>query len=228
LLDKNKNEIGFGGGAIAQLNEIDMSGLDARLNDSQIWVACDVNNPLTGETGASAVFGPQKGATAEMVKTLDGCLAHFAKIAKDTLGLDIAEHPGAGAAGGMGASLRGFLHAQLLTGVSIVIEHTGLEKMIKDADLVITGEGRIDSQSVFGKAPVGIAEIAKNHGVPVVALAGSFGAGASDVRQHGIDAIFSIVNTPCSLDDAIRDAAYNLRSTASNIAALIQISKQVS
>lgn len=226
LLDRNDNEIGFGGAALARLARIDVNGLDPRLHDSRIEVACDVNNPLTGKKGASAVFGPQKGATPEMVENLDRYLANFAAMVKRDLGEDICEKPGAGAAGGMGAALMAFLQAELRPGVSIVVEHIGLERLVQDADLVITGEGRIDAQSAFGKAPVGIAEVASRHNVPVIAFAGSLGSGTEDVFQKGISAVFSVVRGPCSLQEALAGAAGNIRAASRNVAAVIRVANQ--
>ncbi len=226
LFDAHDQEIGFGGGALAPLARIDVAGLDPRLKESVFEVACDVNNPLTGKSGASVVFGPQKGATPEMVELLDRYLGNFASLVKRDVGEDVAETPGAGAAGGMGAALMAFLQAELRPGVSIVVEHVGLERLVKDADLVITGEGRIDAQSVFGKAPVGIAEVASRHHVPVIAFAGSLGAGVEDVFHKGISAVFSVVGGPCTLEDAMSEAAANIRLTARNVAAVIRLSKQ--
>ncbi len=151
LLDKNGKEIAYGGENLLKLEKIDISCLDSRILDCDIEVACDVTNPLTGPLGASAIFGPQKGATPQMVKTLDKCLVHFASLVKQELGKDIENQAGAGAAGGLGASLLGFLNAKLILGVEIVIKHTNFRDLVKDADLVITGEGRIDGQSIFGK-----------------------------------------------------------------------------
>lgn len=225
FLDRDGKEIGYGGSSLAELARIDVSGLDARLFDARIEVACDVNNPLTGPTGASAVFGPQKGATPEMVAELDRYLAHYAELIRRDIGKDVETEPGAGAAGGMGAALLAFLPAQLRPGVQIVIEHIGLEELVTDADLVITGEGCIDAQSVYGKAPVGIAEVARKYGVPVIAIAGSLGQGAEDVRQCGILALFSVVPGPCSLDQALAVAADNVRLTAKNVAAVIKLTK---
>jgi len=225
FLDRDGKEIGYGGGSLAGLARIDVSGLDARLVDAQIEVACDVNNPLTGPTGASAVFGPQKGATPEMVAELDRCLAHYAELIRRDIGKDVETEPGAGAAGGMGAALLAFLPAQLRPGVQIVIGHIGLEELVTGADLVITGEGCIDAQSVFGKAPVGIAEVARKHAVPVIAIAGSLGQGAEDVGQCGISALFSVVPGPSSLEQALAAAADNVRMTARNVAAVISLTK---
>lgn len=226
LLDDKGQDIEYGGQSLAKLAKIDINGLDSRIKDSCIEVACDVNNPLTGLLGASAVFGPQKGATPEMVKTLDGCLSYFAYIVKSDLDKEIDKQPGSGAAGGMGASLLGFLDAKLRSGVDIIIEYTNFKNLVQDADLVITGEGRIDSQSIYGKAPIGIAKVAKEYGVPVIAIAGSLGSDAHVVKDYGIDAVFSVVNTPCTLDDALKNAAKNVQITAKNIASVMNLSKQ--
>jgi glycerate kinase len=206
-----------------QLAKIDISNLDPRLQECRIEVACDVDNPLTGERGASAVFGPQKGATPEMVTELDANLAHFSSLVERDLGKEIAEVPGSGAAGGMGGALLGFLDASLRPGVEIVIDAIDLENLLRDADLVITGEGRIDGQSVYGKTPVGIAGIARQQGVPVIALAGSLGEGAEAVHACGISAIFSVVQGPCSLEEALAEAAQNVRKTARQVAAVLNL-----
>lgn len=227
LLDSDGKEIGYGGGSLAKLSKIDISNLDSRIMESNIEVACDVNNPLTGPNGASAIFGPQKGATPQMVDTLDECLGHFASMVKRDLGKELDTLAGAGAAGGMGYSLKTFLEAKLLPGVEIIIEHTKLRDLVKDANLVITGEGRIDGQSIFGKAPVGIAKVAKEFNVPVIGLAGSLGKDAAIVRDHGINSVFSVVNTPCSLEDALANAEQNVRVTAKNVAAVIELSKNL-
>lgn len=224
LLDNNGEEIGYGGGSLAKLSTIDLSELDSRINESTIDVACDVTNPLTGPTGASTVFGPQKGASPQMVEVLDKCLKHFANKVLSDLNKDFENDNGAGAAGGMGYALKGFLNAKLLPGVEIVIEQTNLRELVKDANLVITGEGRIDGQSIFGKAPVGIAKVAKENGVPVIAIAGSLGSDAKVVREHGINAVFSVVNGPCTLEDALENAQENVKSTARNIAEVIRLS----
>ncbi|PLX89597.1 MAG: glycerate kinase, partial [Desulfuromonas sp.] len=224
LLDDRGHEIGPGGGALAQLAKIDTSDLDSRLRECHVDVACDVDNPLTGSRGASAVFGPQKGATQEMVAQLDTNLSHFAKLVERDLGKTIAEVAGAGAAGGMGGALLGFLDASLRPGVEIVIDAINLKILIQDADLVITGEGRIDGQSVFGKTPVGIAKIALQHGVPVIAIAGSLGNDAEEVLECGISVLFSIVQGPCTLENALAEAAQNVRKTSRQIAAVMKLS----
>lgn len=227
LLDNEDNEIGYGGANLASLSKIDISGLDTRIKESYIEVACDVNNPLTGSNGASAIFGPQKGATPQMVEELDKCLSHFAQIVRKDLGKDIENVPGAGAAGGIGGAMLGFLDAKLLPGVDIVIEQTGLKKLVSNADLVITGEGRIDGQSIFGKAPVGVAKVAKEFGVPVIGIAGSLGSDVCVVREHGINAVFSVVNSPCSLEDALLNAKENVLLTSKNIAETLKLSSEL-
>ncbi|XJZ26191.1 glycerate kinase [Bacillota bacterium Lsc_1132] len=220
LLDENGEEIGDGGGTLNQLAKIDCTDLDPRLNSIKIEVACDVDNPLTGERGASAIFGPQKGATPAMVEQLDANLGHFAVIIERDLGKSIKNVSGAGAAGGLGGGLLAFLPAELKRGVDIVIEATGLAKMAADADFVITGEGKIDRQTIFGKTPIGVAKAAKKYGVPVIALAGNVAEDSSVVHEHGIDALFSIIPGIISLEDAFENAAKYVEITAANIAAV--------
>lgn len=223
LLDAQGCDLAPGGGALAGLARIDCTGLDARLMACRIEVACDVDNPLTGARGASAVFGPQKGATPDMVSRLDACLAHFADIVERDLGVAVAGVAGAGAAGGMGAAMLAFFGASLRPGVDIVTAALGLEAQLIDADLVITGEGRIDSQTLHGKTPIGVARLARRHGKPVIAIAGSVGADVDAVHEHGIDAVFGTVAGPCSLEQALADAAINVERTARNIAATLRM-----
>lgn len=223
LLDGEGRDLPPGGGALASLERIDLSGLDPRLSECTIDVACDVDNPLCGPKGASAIFGPQKGATPEMIATLDRNLAHFAAVAKAQLGVDVADLPGSGAAGGLGAGLRAVVGATLRPGVEIVMEAVGMDAIVADADLVVTGEGRIDGQTVHGKTPVGVAAVARRHGCPVIAIAGSVGAGAEAVHDHGIDAVFGILPRPCTLAEALAEAEPNLRRTARNVAATLAL-----
>ncbi|MED3946927.1 glycerate kinase [Priestia aryabhattai] len=223
LLDANGAEIKEGGGSLAQLASIDLTNLDSRLAEVKVEVACDVDNPLTGETGASAVFGPQKGATPDMVKQLDLNLAHYAAIVGKEMGIHIQSIPGAGAAGGLGGGLLAFLSAELKPGVDIVIKATQLESYIKNADLVITGEGRIDGQTIYGKTPIGVAKTAKKHSVPVIAIAGSIGAGSEAVYEHGISALFSVVPGAVSLQEALEKADENIERTAKNVASVIRL-----
>jgi len=226
LLDAEDRELGFGGGALGRLARMDAAGLDPRLVEVAIDVACDVENPLLGAQGASAVFGPQKGATPQMVAQLDANLARYAARISRDLGKEVATVPGAGAAGGMGAALLA-LGGRLRPGIQIILEAVGFEAIVRDADLIITGEGRIDSQTVSGKAPIGVARIAKRLGKPVIGIAGSLSADAGVVYAHGLDAVFGVVPRPCSLEDALADAAANIRSAARNIAATIRLARDL-
>ena len=223
LLDQQGNEIAFGGGALPQLARIEIDQLDKRIQQCRIEVACDVTNPLTGEEGASAIFGPQKGATPELVKQLDKALAHYAEIIHRDLDIDVLHIAGGGAAGGMGAALHAFCQAELRRGIEIVTEALGLADQVKDADLVITGEGRIDSQTINGKVPIGVAKVAKKFNKPVIGIAGSLTADVGVVHQHGLDAVFSVLFSIGSLEDALANAAQNVRLTARNVAATIKV-----
>ena len=223
LLDLEGRELDGSGGDLARLERIDVSALDPRLAECRIEVACDVDNPLTGARGASAVFGPQKGATPEMVQALDANLARLARIVGRDLGVAVDTVPGAGAAGGMGAAMLAFFGATLKPGIEIVTAAVDLDTHVRDADLVITGEGRIDFQTVHGKTPIGVARVAKRHGKPVIGIAGSLGAEVGVVHAHGIDAVFSVLGKPCTLDEALRDAAANVELTARNVAAVLRI-----
>jgi glycerate 2-kinase len=223
LLDQQGNEIAFGGGALPQLARIEIDQLDKRIQQCRIEVACDVTNPLTGEEGASAIFGPQKGATPELVQQLDKALAHYADIIHRDLDIDVLHIAGGGAAGGMGAALHAFCQAELRRGIEIVTEALGLADQVQDADLVITGEGRIDSQTINGKVPIGVAKVAKQFNKPVIGIAGSLTADVGVVHQHGLDAVFSVLFSIGSLEDALANAAQNVRLTARNVAATIKV-----
>ncbi|MCS3603051.1 glycerate kinase [Buttiauxella sp. BIGb0471] len=223
LLDSDGEPLGLGGREVARLASIDISGLDKRLQDCRIEVACDVTNLLTGNEGASAVFGPQKGATPEIVRELDQALEHYAKIISRDLNIDVLELSGGGAAGGMGAALYAFCHAQLRQGIEIVTEALKLDEIVRDADLVITGEGRIDSQSIHGKVPIGVAKIARRYNIPVIGIAGSLTADVGVVHEHGLDAVFSVLYSICTLEDALKNAGENLRMASRNIAATLAI-----
>lgn len=227
LKDRQGNELAPGGAALAQLAHIDAAGLDARIAHCRIDVACDVTNPLTGEQGASAIFGPQKGATPEMVKQLDHALAHFAQLISRDTGKAVLSLAGGGAAGGMGAALYAFCGAQLRPGIDIVTSALNLEAQLWDADVVITGEGRIDSQSVHGKVPVGVARIAKRHNKPVIGIAGSLTPDVGVVHEHGIDAVFSVIDSVCTLEAALENAAQNVRRAARNVAALMKMGQSL-
>lgn len=223
LLDMNGKQIGYGGGELKNLNTIDISALDPRLSDMTIEVACDVDNPLIGERGAAAVFGPQKGATQEMIKVLDENLAHYASILKRDLKKDIAHLAGAGAAGGLGAGLVAFLGGELKRGVDIVIDAVQLEKNMKGASLVITGEGKIDVQTIYGKTPIGVARTAKKFEVPVIGIGGMIGEQSEVVYDHGIDALFSIVPGAITLEDSMAKAKNHTEKLAENIARMIRL-----
>ena len=224
LLDQQGEPLGFGGDALSQLARIDISQLDKRLAECRIEAACDVTNPLTGEEGATAIFGPQKGATPEMIKQLDNALTHYGQIIERDLDKSVMTLKGGGAAGGMGVALYAFCGADLRQGIEIVTEALALDAAVRDADLVITGEGRIDSQSIHGKVPIGVARVAKRYAIPVIGIAGSLTADVEVVYDHGLDAIFSVIPRICTLDEALENAAGNLRMNARNIAAVIKMS----
>jgi len=223
LTDANGTEIGYGGGSLISLNAIDISGLDPRLSDCTIRVACDVTNPLIGEQGASRIFGPQKGATEALIVELDRNLGHFADVIKKSLRVDVKEVPGSGAAGGMGAALMAFLGAELRSGIEIVTQALNLEEHIHDCSLVVTGEGRIDSQSIHGKVPVGVAHVAKKYHKPVIGIAGSLTSDVGVVHQYGIDAVFSVLTGITTLEEAFRGAFDNIYRASRNIAATLQV-----
>ncbi|ELY3465502.1 glycerate kinase [Cronobacter universalis] len=225
FLDDEGHELAPGGAALAGLERLDLSALDPRLAQVSVTVACDVDNPLCGEKGASAVFGPQKGATPAMVSELDAALRRFGEQLEAATGKTIISAPGAGAAGGMGAALLGMLNAELRPGIEIVIESLGLAQAVRDADLVITGEGRLDSQSIHGKTPIGVARVAKQFQRPVVAIAGSLTPDYQIVHEHGIDAAFSVLDRIVTLQEALDDAERNLRVTARNVAALWRLAE---
>ncbi len=213
------------GGGLRELTHIDLQDVDPRLQYCDILVACDVNNPLCGDKGASAVFGPQKGATPEDVQLLDGALRQFGLLTEKVTGKMVLESAGAGAAGGMGAALLAYTQARLRPGIEIVLETVQLAHQVSDADLVITGEGRIDSQTVHGKTPMGVAKVAKRFDVPVLALCGCTGDNYQAVYQCGIDAVFAAVPRAMSLEDALKESDFNLADLAENVARLWVLSK---
>ena len=221
FLDAAGQEVAAGGGSLAEICQIDTTGLDPRLKNTEIVVACDVDNPLCGTRGASAVFGPQKGATPEMVQQLDAGLAKYASCARQATGRDVAEKAGAGAAGGLGAGLMFFTPAQLKPGVEIVLDAVGFSDIVRDADFVITGEGRTDFQTAFGKAPVGVAKVAKTHGVPVFCISGGLGEGADDVLAQGIDAVMSICDRPLSLEECMAAGAQLIEPAAARLCRIV-------
>lgn len=224
LLDENGDDLSYGGGALAKLHTIDLSNLDERLKYVSVEVACDVNNPLCGKEGASYVFGPQKGATREMIEILDQNLSHYAEVIKEQLGKDVISKAGAGAAGGLGAGLMAFLDVKLKSGIEMVIEYANLEEKVRDADMVWTGEGSIDFQTQYGKTPLGVAMIAKKYNKSVIALAGRVGNDIDVLYDKGIDAIFGIMRGVTSIEEALVKGPENVEKTSENIIRLLNIS----
>jgi glycerate kinase len=215
LADADGNPLPPGGAALERLDRIDVSGLDPRLRDARVHAASDVTAPLLGPMGASAVFGPQKGATAADVKRLDASLARLATVTRATLGTAHPEHPGAGAAGGLGFALLDFLGAVLKPGAEEIAETVGLERHVKDADWVFTGEGSVDAQTVMGKTPFGVAQVAARSGARVVIFAGRVGADASVLLEHGVDRLVAITAEGTPIEQALRDGPTALeRATA--------------
>jgi glycerate kinase len=216
-------ELPWGGAALAQLAAFDLSQLDPRLAQCRIEVACDVENPLTGAQGAAAVFGPQKGASPDDVRTLEKALVNLAQVIHRQQGIDVRVWPGGGAAGGMGVAARLFLRGEMRSGIDIIMDAVGLEEAMQGATLVITGEGRIDQQTIHGKAPVGVARLAQRYHVPVIGLAGILGEGVEVVHQHGLDAVFSILPRLAPLDTVLAQGEENLRYAAENLARVYRL-----
>lgn len=217
FFDKDGRELPLGGAALSNLTRIDASHRHPLLHKATFRVACDVNNPLCGPNGASAVYGPQKGATPEMVQILDRALAHFADIALQHTGISIVNRPGAGAAGGLGGGLLAFLNATLMKGVDLVIQCSTLENAIAKADLVFTGEGSIDAQTQSGKTPFGVAQLALKYHVPCIGLCGNLGDGSELLYHHGFHALFSITDRPMSPEESMSEASALLQKTTTNI-----------
>lgn len=224
LLDDEGLELPGGGAALAQLHTLDLASLDPRLAETEFTVACDVDNVLCGPQGASAVFGPQKGATPDDVGLLDTALSHFADVCHRTLGRDARDQPGAGAAGGMGFAALTFLDAVFRPGVELVAADSGLREAMQDADLVITGEGRLDVQTLQGKTPAGVARLAQLLGIPVIVLAGSLGPGYQALYAHGVTAAFSLAPGPIELAHAKEHAAALLTERACDVMRLWRLS----
>ena len=222
--DTNSSEVALGGGQLKQIQSMDLSRLDARLKQTEIIIASDVNNPLCGENGASHVFGPQKGATSEMVETLDKNLKYFANLVAQEIGTDFQNiaGAGAGAAGGLGFGLMAFAGAKIRSGIEIVIKETKLAEHIAQADYVFTGEGGIDFQTKFGKTPFGVAQVAKRLNKPVICCAGYIGEGIEELYDEGFSAIFGIVDGACDLQTALKNGQKNLEKTCENIARILK------
>ena len=218
--DAEDNEVGFGGKELIKINRIDTSGIDSRLKSVTIEVACDVENPLIGEKGASRIFGPQKGATELIVEELEKGMKNYAEVLSEKFGVDIANSPKAGAAGGLGAAFI-LLGAKLTKGIELVLKHTRFEEKILDADYIFTGEGSIDAQTKYGKILSGVANMAKKHNVPVIALAGKVGDDIEELYPMGIMAVFGIIDRPKELKQALEDGYRSIKKTSENIGRLL-------
>jgi glycerate kinase len=215
--DSNNKELAITGGQLSKIASIDFTGIDQRIKESHFVAACDVENPLCGPTGASEVYGRQKGATQADVITLDNGLKHFAETVQNQINFNAKDISGAGAAGGLGAGVLIFLKANLQPGIDIVTKTTSLADKMEGADLVITGEGRIDFQTAFGKTPFGVAQIAKEKNIPLIVLAGSLGDGYQTLYEKGFDGIFSIIDKPMELQEAIDNAGVLLENAAESV-----------
>ncbi|MFB1099176.1 glycerate kinase [Terribacillus sp. JSM ZJ617] len=224
FLNKHGEEVGIDGKALIEVRKIDLARIDNRLKECEFKVACDVNNPLCGPKGASYIFGPQKGATTQMVEELDKGLKHFADIVFQELGKDIHNKPGTGAAGGLGAACLGFLNATLKSGIDLILETLEMEKYLHNANFVITGEGKLDGQTSMGKAPLGIAQLASEFKIPVLALAGGVTEETAVLNELGVTSYFSIVNAPMELEEAMDSKVTynNLRVTTNQLFRLIK------
>lgn len=223
FLDIEGKQLPQGGGALANVRTINMEGLDPRIRETEIRVACDVSNPLTGSQGASFVYGPQKGADAEMVSALDKNLSHFARVIREQLGKDIDAVPGAGAAGGLGGGLMAFLEARLVGGFDMVAESVNFEESVQWADLVITGEGRMDSQTKFGKTPYGVARMALKFGKTVIGVAGTLEEDAHELYSEGFNLILPIQEKPIDLSGALKNAPALLERSGERIGRILKI-----
>lgn len=225
MLDKDGNQVSFGAKGLSEIVAITDENVIPELKDCRFRIACDVTNPLCGDKGASAVYGPQKGATPEMVKDMDQWLGEYAKLSAEKYEKADAKYPGTGAAGGLGFAFLAYTNAVLESGIKIILEETKLEDYVKDADFVVTGEGRLDGQTVFGKAPIGVAKIAKKFDKPVLAFAGAVTKDAIACNEHGIDAFFPILRGVQTLQEAMEpeNAKYNMVSTVEQIFRLINI-----
>ena len=223
FLDKEGNQVGFGASGVRDIVSIRDENVIKELSECYFRVACDVNNPLCGELGCSAIYGPQKGATKEMVADMDGWLKNYSKIVKEKYPDADSEYPGTGAAGGLGYAFFNFTNSKLESGIKIVLDETKLEEYVKDADIVVTGEGRLDQQTVMGKAPVGVANIAKKYNKKVIAFSGSVTEDAGVCNEHGIDAFFPILRRIVTLEEAMQTdtAKQNLTDTAEQVFRLL-------
>ncbi len=227
FFDINGNKLGFGGKELIKIHSINLNNILSPLKEIEFIVASDVTNPLYGKKGAAYIFGPQKGATPEIVKQLDAGLKNYAQKIKKFLKKDISKIPGSGAAGGLGGGLTAFLNAKIKPGINIIMEKTKFEEKLNDADLVITGEGNTDSQTLFGKVPAGIAKIAKKHKVPVICLSGGLSNDLKKLYNIGITSFFSIVNHPMDLQSAMKNSKKLIESQTENIIRLFMQGKSL-
>ena len=223
LLDENGKKLPPGGASLDKLTEIDLSGIDSRIQYCDFQIACDVNNPLTGPEGASAVYGPQKGATPDNVKELDMALGNFSDVVKSQLGKDVKNIPGAGAAGGLGAGMIAFLDGHLRAGVDIVLDVVELKTKMDGARLVITGEGGMDFQTIYNKAPIGVARLASELNIPCFGISGMLGENYQVVHEHGLESALSIVSGPMTLEEASSNAAVLIENSVEEALRLIRI-----
>ncbi|UDI77558.1 glycerate kinase [Staphylococcus taiwanensis] len=221
FLDAQHKKLKLGGGYLSDLQHIDISNLDPRLANVTFEVACDVTNPLLGDNGATKIYGPQKGATSKMIPKLDSALTTYHDMIEAELHKNVKDIPGAGAAGGLGAGILAFFNASLSKGIDIVLKETHFSESVQDADLVITGEGKLDAQTIYGKTPIGVAKAAKVYDKPVIAICGSLGEDYQTVYQHGIDSVFSMIEAPDDISILLKNGEQNMTRTAENIARLL-------
>ncbi|MEQ9027322.1 MAG: glycerate kinase [Aggregatilineales bacterium] len=217
FLDVDGQDIERGGGALAQVASVDASGLDPRWRDAEVIIASDVENPTLGETGAAAVFGPQKGASPAQVDLLEAALTHFFTVVNDQTGVDVRDAVGGGAAGALSAGLMAFVGGKIESGIDLLLRHHNFEALLARTDVVITGEGQMDSQTIYGKGPVGVARLAKSYGVPTLAVVGGLNVDEALLHEAGIQAVFPIVNRPMTLEMAINNAAELVEQTGRRI-----------
>ena len=227
FLDSSGNELAHGGSALAKLSKIDTSDIHMQVSEASITAVSDVTNPLCGPEGASVVYGPQKGATAEVTAELDQALEHYAWVIRRSLGVDVKDVHGSGAAGGLGSGLIAFLNAEVVSGVEIVTDVLNLAEHLDGADLVITGEGRVDGSTIFDKAPVGVAKLAKSKGIPVILMAGSLGAGYESVYQHGVDGVVALLDRPMRFEESLERTYILLRGAAERTMRLLKVGGQL-
>lgn len=223
FFDEDGNDVGEGAAALAKIEVIQTENKNPLLSGAKFQIACDVKNPLCGKQGATYIFGPQKGVTEEQKSKVDEAMKHYADVTKESLGCDFADCEGAGAAGGLGYAFLSYLAGELIPGVELILQATGLEEKMKNADVVVTGEGRLDAQTVMGKAPVGVAALAKKYNAKVIAFAGSVAPEASVCNQAGIDAFFPIVRGVTTLEEAMKkeNAMENIAATAEQVFRLL-------